>query len=204
MLLVSGATPTVMNQRHNPHLGVLMSPRGGHSVDWLRCTGLRWAADNDAFKRWDPPQFLKALERWRDTPGCLFICAPDVWGDAVATMVRFHYWEPIIRSYGLPVALVAQDGIERLKYIPWPHLDALFIGGSNRWRASSVVPQFIQAAHQRGKWVHWGRINIGSVRIAQYRGVDSFDGSGFSRQPSRIPRALEILRRAELAAGVAR
>ena len=198
MLLVSGATRDVMTWRKSDHLGVLMSPRGGHSVEWLARTGLRWAADNDAFKHWNPPEFLKALERWRGTPRCLFICAPDVRGDAIATMVRFHYWEPIIRSYGLPVALVAQDGLEHLKYIPWTHFDALFIGGRDRWRASPVVPALIREAKARDKWVHWGRINIGSVRIAQYRGVDSFDGSGFSRQPSRIPRALEILSRPSL------
>ncbi len=47
---------------------------------------------------------------------CLFVAAPDVVADAEATLDLFGGWRREIASQGLPVALVAQDGLESLKY----------------------------------------------------------------------------------------
>lgn len=199
MLLVSGATSTVSRLAHEDGLGVLMTPRGGHSAEWLRSTGLTWAADNDAFSGFNVTAFRAMLSRLQsESARCRFVSVPDVVGDAVATVSLFHCWEMEVKRYGYPVALVAQNGLENM-LIPWRRFDALFIGGTDNWRRTPALPWLIAEAKQRGKWVHFGRINIGSVRIAQYYGADSFDGSGFSRQPSRVHRALEIMRRAPLA-----
>lgn len=198
LLLVSGATATVSRLRHKPGLGVLMTPRGGHSAEWLRQTGLPWAADNDAFSGFDATAFRAMLGRLQpEAARCRFVSVPDVVGDAITTVSMFHCWEMEVKRYGYPVALVAQNGLENM-LIPWHRFDALFIGGTDTWRRTPALPWLIAEAKRRGKWVHMGRINIGSVRIAQYYGVDSFDGSGFSRQPSRVARALEILQREPL------
>ena len=61
------------------------------------------------------------------TSRCLFATAPDVVGDAQATLRR-AYMLGWIRYAGLPAALVAQDGLEHLA-IPWDDFDALFLGG---------------------------------------------------------------------------
>jgi hypothetical protein len=66
------------------------------------------------------------------TSRCLFATAPDVVGDAQATLRR-AYMLGWIRYAGLPAALVAQDGLEHLA-TPWDDFDALFLGGSTAWK----------------------------------------------------------------------
>jgi len=194
-LFVSGATPTLATHAGDPHLGVLMTPRGWHGRGWLESVvarGARWAADNDAFSSFDADRFARMLDRLHGVPNCVFVVAPDVWGDARATLCQFDHWRDRIAPY--PIALAGQDGLEDLP-VPWPQFDALFIGGSDRWRGSRAMRDLLSEAKARGKWVHLGRINIGSVQIARYLGADSFDGSGFSREPARIVRALALLKR---------
>jgi len=64
-----------------------------------------------------------------DQARCLFGVAPDVLGDAAATLERSRHMLGWIRYYGLPAALVAQNGIEHLE-VPWDDFDVLFLGGS--------------------------------------------------------------------------
>jgi hypothetical protein len=62
-----------------------------------------------------------------------------------------------IRAVGYPAALVAQDGLEDLP-ICWSSFDALFLGGTTRWKLGSAAARFAQQARQRGVWVHMGRV----------------------------------------------
>jgi EAL domain-containing protein (putative c-di-GMP-specific phosphodiesterase class I) len=86
---------------------------------------------------------------------------------------------------------VLQDGLERVG-VPWKMIDAVFIGGSTKFKLGSVAARTVQEATERGFWVHCGRVNT-RMRLwyAHELGCDSVDGSGFSTFPEReIPNAL--------------
>lgn len=164
--------------------GRLVSPRCGNLV----YPGERWAADNDAFLAWDEGRFVRMLGRIEDVPGCLFVAAPDVVGDAKATLDRFGDWRWEIVGRGLPVALVGQDGAED-EDIPWDAFDAWFVGGSTAWKLSAASADLIAEAARRGKWTHLGRVNSRRrLRIAYDLGCDSVDGTGWSMFPDTYMR----------------
>jgi hypothetical protein len=160
-------------------MGRLVSPRGGPAVR----PGERWAGDNDAFLAWDEARFRRMLRRVAAWPGCLFVAAPDVVGDARATLARFPPWRAEIAAHGLPVALVGQDGAEGLD-LPWDGLAALFVGGTTAWKLSAAAADLMAEASARGKWVHMGRVNSRRrLRIAHDLGCSSVDGTGWSMFP---------------------
>jgi hypothetical protein len=177
MILVQ-QSPTTLLREHGPHpnLGVLSGPRRVYK----NVEGWLWAADNDAFLAWDEDRFVTMLDKITGIPGCLFVVAPDVVGDAEATLERFHEWAYRIRETGQPVAFVAQDGIEDHP-VPWGIVDALFIGGTTEFKMGSVAAAYAREAKQRGKWLHMGRVNTRRrIRYAKSLGCDSIDGTNFS------------------------
>ncbi len=163
-----------------------------------------WAADNACYSGWSERRFVGMLDRIAGVPGCLWVAAPDVVGDAAATLELFDIWQPIIAARGLPTGLVAQNGLENME-VPWDRIDALFIGGSTQWKLGEQARRLCVQAKARGKWVHVGRTNSRRrIRLlAGWGCVDSVDGSGFSRWPdTRIPRGLRWIAEAEtMAAG---
>lgn len=149
--------------------------------------------DNDAFVGFNEDAFNRHILTMRNVPGCLFTCAPDVVGDAKETLKQFKNWELLIHYAGLPVALVAQDGLENLE-IPWDYFEALFIGGSTQWKLGREVRWLIKEAKKYQKWVHMGRVNsVPRIRYAQSIGVDSVDGSGYSINFSHVYKHLPVL-----------
>lgn len=179
MIVLINGGPALDRFGTSPYLGRLLSPRCGNVVR----PGERWAADNDAFLAWDEGRFLKMLARLDNLPDCLFVAAPDVVGDAAATLDRFQDWRWEIVGRGLPVALVGQDGAEDLD-IPWESFDAWFVGGSTRWKLSEASAGLVAEAKRMGKWTHMGRVNSRRrMRIAYDFGCDSIDGTGWSRFP---------------------
>lgn len=156
-------------------LGFIDTPAQGNA----RPDGVTWCADNGAFsdnfdeaKWW---RFLNANAHAAAT--CLFAVAPDVVGDAGATMERSLPWLPKIRALGYPAAFVAQDGLENLD-VPWDEFDCLFIGGSTDWKLGPHARALVAEAKARGKWAHMGRVN--SERRWKYAdaiGCDSVDGT---------------------------
>lgn len=115
---------------------------------------------------------------------CLFATAPDVLGDATATLARSAPFFGRIRAwFGLPVALVAQDGLERLD-VPWREFDVLFIGGSTTWKLGPAAANLAAEARRRGKHVHMGRVNSRQrLRYADAIGCDSADGTFLAYGP---------------------
>lgn len=149
--------------------------------------GIPWAADNAAFSDFDDQAFLAMLDHLAGIPGGLFVVAPDVVGDAAATLDLFTRWQPEIRDRNLPVALAAQNGLEHLP-VPWDDLDALFVGGIPEpgrradWKLSLAAAVMVAEANTRGKWTHMGRANGGRrFEYAKAIGCRSVDGSKFSR-----------------------
>lgn len=186
ILLVSGASATV---RAHDDVGVLLVPGARNRP----IAGRAWAIDNGAFAGFDEAAFLALLDRTHaeghGRP--LFVTAPDVVADHAATLERFRTWEPRLRAYGWPVAFVLQDGCQ-VSAVPWARCDAVFVGGSTEFKVSDTARDLVACAKARGKWTHMGRVNTKRrIRLADSWGIDSFDGSGFSKwAAARIPLGL--------------
>ena len=189
ILFVSGATVTMKKYRN---VGELIEPAGGHAPDTLRLIPGRWAMDNGAFGGFDAPAFIDMLQRFYGRPGCRFVTAPDVVGDARATLDRWPFWSHVIRGVGFPPALVAQDGLT-VDAVPWSDIAALFIGGHTEWKTGPAAATLISYGKSRGLWIHMGRVNSRARMWEAARlGVDSVDGSGFSKWPdTNIPKGLQ-------------
>lgn len=146
--------------------------------------GAAWCADNGCFGSGYPGDELWLAWLGRFTPDeisrCMFATAPDVVGDAAATLERSAPWLPKIRALGYRAALVAQDGLEDLA-VPWDDFDVLFIGGSTEWKLGPHARELVAEAKRRSKWVHMGRVNSGRrFRYAETIGCDSVDGTLFA------------------------
>lgn len=113
---------------------------------------------------------------------CRFVAVPDVVGSARRTLEVFKEWKDELHNRkGWSLALVCQDGQEDHP-IPWSDIDAIFIGGSTKWKTSEASMACIKAAKALGKWVHVGRVNTpGRFEWCEALGVDSIDGTGLSR-----------------------
>jgi len=190
---------------HARQIGYIDTPAQGNK----RPAGVVWCADNGCFgKGWPGSEkWLAWLEKNADDAAdCLFATAPDVVGDAAATLDRSAPFLPKIRALGYPAALVAQNGLENLE-VPWDTFDVLFIGGSleclpcrfvwpsdrkpkrgercplcwrmlREWKLSTASAALVRDAKARGKWVHMGRVNSGRrYQYAHHIGCDSVDGT---------------------------
>lgn len=169
--------------------------------------GVTWAADNGCFSvnYVGDDAWLSWLRKHAPhADRCLFATAPDVVGDAEATLVRSAPHLPAIRALGYSAALVAQDGLEDLA-VPWGTFDALFIGGSTEWKLSPPAAQLVGEAKARGKHVHMGRVN--SHRrwsYAEHIGCDSVDGTYIAFGPDvNLPNVLSWASQQALFGGAA-
>lgn len=171
----------------------ITTPLQGNAVP----AGSWFCADNGCFGSGYPGDaawyaWLETLPRDR----CRFAVAPDVVGDAAATLVRSAPWLPRIRGLGIPAAFVAQDGLEDL-VVPWDSFDVLFVGGSTRWKLSAAARGVVADAKARGKSVHMGRVNsFQRIAYARHIGCDSVDGTYLVFGPdTNLPKLLGWLRR---------
>jgi hypothetical protein len=175
MILVH-ASPTTLEPYRTKHLGVLSSPRRYYT----NIEGWKWAADNDAYSAWDEYRYRKMLDAIWGLPGCLFVTAPDVVGDADRTLELFEDWWDELNATLLPLAFVAQDGLTPDR-VPWAQLDSLFIGGTDTFKMGETARELVRQARVRRKWTHMGRVNGHQrMRYAKALGCDSVDGTSFS------------------------
>lgn len=156
-------------------LGFIDTPAQGNR----RPGGVAWCADNGCFSdKFDERKWWKFLtDNAHAAADCLFAVAPDVVGDAAATLARSLPWLPKIRALGYPAAFVLQDGATD-EFVPWGDFDCLFIGGTDEFKLGPIALQYVAEAKARGKWVHMGRVN--SERRFEYAraiGCDSADGT---------------------------
>lgn len=179
------------------HYGWLLSPARTMTIQGMY--GLHYAVDNEVFtNRFEPGRFRRALERIKEAHGtddCLFVVAPDVVGDARATLARFPEWAAELSEMGYPVALAAQDGLEDLD-VPWSEFDALFVGGTTEWKMSERAAALMHEAREQGKHLHVGRVNSW-LRVDQLRvKPDSIDGTHWAKRPDKYIRQWEAERKA--------
>lgn len=181
-------------------LGMIVTPKQGNRLPH----GVTWCADNGCGpgKNGEPgaaypgdDAFLGFLAKLADRQAdCLFAVAPDVLGDAQATLTRSIPMMPKMRAMGYRVALVAQDGLENIiDQIPWSEFDVLFIGGSTEWKLGYTVRRLIRLARMHGKRIHMGRVNsYKRLTYAYSIGCDTADGTYAVIKPSYcVPKLLE-------------
>lgn len=188
LYLANPCTPEVRDAMTRGELGTILTPAQGNRLP----PAAVWAADNGCFGKGYPGDEAWLAWLGRHSPHadrCLFATAPDVVGDAAATLARSLPHLPAIRALGYPAALVAQDGLEHLT-VPWGAFDVLFIGGSTEWKLGPAARRLVGEAKARGKHVHMGRVN--SRRrwgYAEYIGCDSVDGTFLAFGPDvNLPR----------------
>jgi hypothetical protein len=166
-----------------PDMPAMITPRMGQKPP----PGQVWAADNGRFNsrhEYSDAKYLAWLTRM-PVESCLFATAPDVVGNAQATLRLSLPMMPRIRKLGYKVAFVAQDGMEKL-HVPWDMFDCLFIGGTTEWKLSEHAYQLVAEANRRGKWTHMGRVNSWRrFRAAAAAGYDSADGTVLRFDPNR-------------------
>jgi hypothetical protein len=198
LLLATQAEPQMVEYAH-PNLGRLIQPRHYNALPATIARGVPWAADNDCYQGLDASAYNAMLDRVHHVGGCcLFVAVPDVVGDAHATAEQFERWWTEVARRGLPVALVAQDGLEHMERwmsTAWPRIDALFIGGSTSWKLGPAARALAHEAKDRGLWVHMGRVNsIKRITYASAIGCDSIDGTGWMRwRRIRLPEGLQAV-----------
>ena len=210
LYLANPCGPAVITAMQDGRLGFIDTPAQGNK----RPDGVVWCADNGAYSNnFDEQKWWKFLVSNADaTDTCLFATAPDVVGDAAATMVRSLPWLSKIRELGYPAAFVAQNGLENLT-VPWNEFDVLFVGGSlecapcgyvwpndvkperrqrcpqcmvvmTEWKLGPEARALVAEAKSRGKWVHCGRVNSRRRYLAAFAmGCDSVDGTYLTKGP---------------------
>jgi hypothetical protein len=145
----------------------------------------RWgdpfAIDNGAYTRFRERRFASLLDREAECKGgCLFVSVPDVVGSARRTREIWTYRHSMVPE-GWPLAYVCQDGSEDIG-IPWDECEAVFIGGTTRWKLGKHAADIVKTAKILGKHAHVGRVNTPS-RFSYFDalGADTCDGSGVAR-----------------------
>lgn len=203
LLLVGGATKTIRQHMHHPHLGRFTQPRSQNNLTDLATCGLWWAADNDALQGLDVDAYLAMLDAIAagDTSRLLFVTAPDVAemtsdGPRVSwegTLWLWRSWRRALLARGLPLAIVLQDGATA-ESVPWCELSAVFLGGSDTFKDGPQAAGLLLEARRRGKWAHVGRVNTQRRERLLWPLCDSFDGTQYSRWPeTHIPACLARL-----------
>ncbi len=101
--------------------------------------------------------------------------------------------------------IAVQDGFEPTDVARFlsPRV-GIFVGGSTDWKLATMA-QWATLAHMRGATCHVGRVNTGRrVRLCEIAGVDSFDGSGFSRFADSLPPVTRALEQMEIEGWISR
>jgi hypothetical protein len=171
-------------------LGAIVTPKQGNRLPDVQY----WTADNGCFGKGYPGDrrwidWLRQLPY--DRTSCEFATAPDVVGDAVATLTRSLPWLEPIRAAGYAAAFVAQDGLT-VTATPWDAFDVLFLGGSTTWKLGPDARALTAHARARGKQVHCGRVNSWKrLAYAESIGCTSADGTYLTFGPEiNLPRLL--------------
>jgi len=189
LIFLTGAT---MDFRIMPewigHLCTPLSPK----LSRVSTTTRPYAIDNGCFASKHPfslDKYLSFVSKLMKRAGRppLFSAAPDVVGNHAETWRLSEPVLPRLREMGALPALVCQDGLTA-EHLPWHQVDAIFIGGSTKWKLGHEVVKICQEAKSRGIWVHVGRVNTAS-RIRHCHELlhaDSIDGNAAAMHPKKI------------------
>ncbi len=177
------SSPKVREAMQRGDFGCIVTPGQGNLIP----AGVTWCADNGCYGKGWPglDKWLTWIDGKGDKALCQFAAAPDVVGDAEATLDRSLPVLPMIRQLGLPAAFVAQDGVHSA-IVPWDEFDCLFLGGTDDFKLGPRAVEIGTEAKQRGKWLHMGRVSsIKRLRIARHMRCDSVDGTYLKFGPDK-------------------
>lgn len=218
LYLVNPSSEDIRQAMLDGLLGQMCTPAEGRQP----LPGVFYGADNGCyggrFPGADPwyawlTQLVAGREDW-----CLFAVAPDDFNphhrDDMGR-ISLHKSLPFladIRVLGVPVALVAQNGLTP-DMVPWSDIDWIFLGGCRRclrcgwwpdfstllgprcprcgektqeWKVGPEAYRLARAAIDHGKQVHMGRVNsLRRKRIAEMFGCATMDGTLLANGPDR-------------------
>lgn len=207
MQYLSGAvSPGWLDASGRTDVGILVQPDTQKYVRHAHLFG-PMGVDNGCFNKgasFDAQAWWSWLSTLRSAD-VLFAVAPDVVGDAVATLRRSQPWLERIRGLGMAPAFVAQDGSELLDWEAiWPQIGCLFIGGTDTFKLGDYAQHLIAQAKRRDIWTHVGRVNSRRrLRWCAQAGADSADGTYIAFGPDvNTPRMLRWLDELSTAQGV--
>jgi hypothetical protein len=196
LLLTTAALPTLQRwraKRNGECLGRLLTPRHYPKAAETEKLGIPWAVDNDGFSRsewpWRPSDDGEPTDDYEKMLAALahlhplFVSVPDVWADAERTWWLWEEWSPLVMRYGLPPALLLQDGFTATD-VPWGQVSALFLGGSDEYRHGDDVRRIFRLARQDHPRLHLhvGRVSGStSIHWAANLGAHSVDGTKYAR-----------------------
>ena len=118
-----------------------------------------YALDNGCFTQFRARIWQRMIIEAYEEPMPVFVCLPDVVGDAEKTLELFSQFTGA--TTGLPRALVLQDGIGD-HAIPWDKIEAVFVGGSDEFKTSYECMNACVSAKMLGKL-----LQIRSMRIRE-------------------------------------
>jgi len=131
--------------------------------------------------------WLFKMKQYVDT--CDFAVIPDVVSDHKETLYRYALYYRPVHEMGYRCAFVLQDGCVPKEI---PHCDAVFVGGSTKFKMSAEARACIKEAKRRGLPVHIGRVN--SIKRYSYfllLGANSFDGTQYIYEPKVVAQNIE-------------
>lgn len=176
MIYFANPTKTSIPHMQAHTIGLIDTPDPKQKI---RPANAIWCADNACFAQgFDPQRWWTWLNtHLADVDRCWFATAPDVVGDAAATLELSAPWLPRIRALGYPAAFVAQDGVLDTT-VPWDDFDLLFLGGTNTFKLGDEGRAIAAQARAYGKKLHMGRVNsLKRWRYAEALGCQSCDGT---------------------------
>jgi len=192
LYLATASGPKVRDAMTRGLIGQMVTPDAGNRI----VPGVTWAFDNGCFSsQWTPGLWLRTLDRYQDTPGCVFAVVPDVVADAASTDLRWHRWAGEVADRGYTPAYVVQNGCDGIP----DNAGAVFIGGDTAWKLGPEARHLAGMANRNGLWLHAGRVN--SLRRLRYMadlGCDSADGTYLAFGPdTNLPKLLAWLHPAQ-------
>ncbi len=171
-------------KRYNYNFAQLRTPLTCYAL-----SGKLYGLDNGCFTTFKKKTWLRLLNDAKNQEIIKqpkFVCAPDVVGNHVLTEKQFFEYYETIKP--LKTCLVLQDGIKEINF--WDKVDAVFVGGSDKFKLSKEAVSICKEAKSLGKWVHIGRVNT-AVRVRNWLGIaDSIDGSGISKYDHMLENVL--------------
>lgn len=226
---LTGVSTAESRSAHRSDLGLLTSiDNSVHRQLGQYAPRAPWGADNGQYTASKKGIAFDAAraELWRawlashERRDAAFVTLPDVleWhevdgalipiGNLDATLELSSKHLDSVLELGFTPALVLQDGMTSLEEFPrWRELGAVFVGGSDEFKAGPEVERLVASANARGLWTHVGRVNSWR-RFARCiaLGADSADGTflKFGRRGENWPRLEGWLDRQSREASIAR
>lgn len=143
--------------------------------------GEKWGFDNGAFpawvrgEKWDADAWLTRMKAARQLGQPYLAVLPDLPARGLESLAFSLDWYPRLPPW--PWYLAVQDGMRPEDVEPVIHRFAgLFLGGSNRFKATA--PEWLELAHRHQRKLHYARCSsVRKLHWCQEAGVDSADSS---------------------------